>query len=376
MKMVKPNKVKRNGNTFEQSLDDSDFIADYKEWKDHCLSIDESRLMVKNETTLYDFLFNHVFNNIREGSVNRNRDGEGAREALEVIEGLLEDNDGITVAKAKIINSMADVIFALKDDTLDPKDILFTEYEEDEQGDKVRPVEVRGHYRTEKYAEKHGGEATPSEWRAGKNPPHMALFSEGESEFAKPKGLYYILKEAKAGVGKKGEKAIIDYVYVNNLVLSESKTVTELEKLAEVEKYADKVVNNTAFWKGGKLLIPKLRKDLQRQIFRINRGKKEQTAVRALTGAGALTDNNSLAGTIERFKINRATSLPLIKLIENALKRKGTNKAPDGYRAWQNERKGGFDYRKTRREKFGEDAQGNLDNKVISKMWQSHLWRS
>lgn len=374
--MVKPNKVKRNGNTFEQSLEDSDFIADYKEWKDHCLSIDESKLMVKNETTLFDFLLNHVFNNIREGSVNRGRDGEGAREALEVIEGLLEDNDGITVAKAKIINSMADVIFALKDDTLDPKDILFTEYEEDEQGDKVRPVTVRGHYRTEKYAEKHGGKATPTDWRAGKNPPHMALFSEGESEFAKPKGLYYILKEAKAGVGKKGEKTIIDYVYVNNLVLSESKTVTELEKLAEVEKYADKIVNNTAFWKGGKLMIPKLRKDLQRQIFRINRGKKEQTAVRALTGAGALTDNNSLAGTIERFKIDRATSLPLIKLIENALKRKGTNKAPDGYRAWQSERKGGFDYRKTRREKFGEDAQGNLDAKVISKMWQSHLWRS
>ena len=374
--MVKPNKVKRNGNTFEQSLDDSDFIADYKEWKDHCLSIDESALMVKGETTLYDFLFNHVFNNIREGSVNSGRDGEGAREALEVVEGLLEDKDGITVAKAKIINSMADIVFELKDTTLDPKDILFTEYEEDEQGDKVRPVEVRGHYRTEKYAEKHGGDATPSEWRAGKNPPHMALFSEGESEFAKPKGLYYILKEAKAGVGKKGEKTTITYVEVNNLVLSETKTVTELEKLAEVEKYADKIVNNTAFWKGGKLMIPKLRKNIQQQIFRINRGKKEQTAVRALTGAGALTDNNSLAGTIERFKINRATSLPLIKLIENALKRKGTNKAPDGYRAWQSERKGGFDYRKTRREKYGENAKGNLDNKVISKMWQSFLWRS
>ena len=374
--MVKPNKVKRNGNTFEQSLDDSDFIADYKEWKDHCLSIDESALMVKGETTLYDFLFNHVFNNIREGSVNSGRDGEGAREALEVVEGLLEDKDGITVAKAKIINSMADIVFELKDTTLDPKDILFTEYEEDEQGDKVRPVEVRGHYRTEKYADKHGGKAVDSEWLAGKNPPHMALFSEGESDFAKPKGLYYILKEAKAGVGKKGEKTTITYVEVNNLVLSETKTVTELEKLAEVEKYADKIVNNTAFWKGGKLMIPKLRKDLQQQIFRINRGKKEQTAVRALTGAGALTDNNSLAGTIERFKINRATSLPLIKLIENALKRKGTNKAPDGYRAWQSERKGGFDYRKTRREKYGENAKGNLDNKVISKMWQSFLWRS
>ena len=374
--MVKPNKVKRNGNTFEQSLDDSDFIADYKEWKDHCLSIDESALMVKGETTLYDFLFNHVFNNIREGSVNSGRDGEGAREALEVVEGLLEDKDGITVAKAKIINSMADIVFELKDTTLDPKDILFTEYEEDEQGDKVRPVEVRGHYRTEKYADKHGGKAVDSEWLAGKNPPHMALFSEGESDFAKPKGLYYILKEAKAGVGKKGEKTTITYVEVNNLVLSETKTVTELEKLAEVEKYADKIVNNTAFWKGGKLMIPKLRKNIQQQIFRINRGKKEQTAVRALTGAGALTDNNSLAGTIERFKINRATSLPLIKLIENALKRKGTNKAPDGYRAWQSERKGGFDYRKTRREKYGENAKGNLDNKVISKMWQSFLWRS
>ena len=43
---------------------------------------------------MYDFLFNHVFNNIREGSVNSGRDGEGAREALEVVEGLLEDKDG------------------------------------------------------------------------------------------------------------------------------------------------------------------------------------------------------------------------------------------------------------------------------------------
>ena len=71
-----------------------------------------------------------------------------------------------------------------------------------------------------------------------------------------------------------------------------------------------------------------------------------------------------------------STATPIINLVDRALKRANTNKAPNGYRAWQNTTKRGFDYRKTRREKFGEEAQGNLDNKVISKMWQQLLWRN
>jgi len=380
--MVKANKVKRNGNTFNQTIQGSEFIDDFKEWKKHCLSIDDSRLMLKNSTTLYDFLFNHVFNNIRVGSKNADRNGEGAREALEVIEGILEDKRGITENHVIVIKAMAETVLSHKNTTLDPKDILFTEYEEDEAGEKVKPVKVRGHYRTEKYAKKHGGESVPSEWLSGKNPPHMALFSEGESEWAKPKGLYYILKDAKADI----EDTIIDYIYVYDLVAGKN-DAKFLEEIAALERFMDKVVNDSKFWNnGGKLLVPKLRKALQSQTFDVNKGNKEQDAVRALTGAGKRGDKGSLVGKIEHFQIKRATSLPILSLVDNALKRKGTNKAPNGYRAWQGERKTGFDYRKTARELYPETyAEGKKpdkgkqrfrpDAKIISKMWQAHLWR-
>lgn len=375
--MVKTNKVKRNKNVFSQSIEGGDFIDDYKTWKDHCLSIDDSQLMLKNSTTLYDFLFNHVFNNIRIGSKNAGSDGKGAREALEVIEGLLEDERGITGAHITVINAMAEVVFELKDTTLDPKDILFTEYEKTGADEKLRPVEVRGHYRTENYTKKHGGEAVPSEWLSGKNPPHMALFSKESSEFAKPKGLYWILKEAKEDVGPKGEKTTITYAEVYNLVAGKN-DAKFLEQFAALEKFMDKVVNDNKFWNaGGRLLVTKLRKEIQAQEFKLNLGDKEQTAARALTGAGAAGKGSSLVGKIERFKIKRATSLPILSLIDNALKRKGTNKAPNGYRAWQGERKTGFDYRKTAKEKFGEDTgKYRPDAKIISKMWQALLWRS
>jgi len=79
------------------------------------------------------------------------------------------------------------------------------------------------------------------------------------------------------------------------------------------------------------------------------------------------------------FKLT-STALPMIGLVDRALKRANTNKAPNGYRAWQNARKGGFDYRKTAREKFGDsvddkDSKYSPDTKVISKMWQQLLWR-
>ena len=140
----------------------------------------------------------------------------------------------------------------------------------------------------------------------------------------------------------------------------------------------DKVVNDTKFWNaGGRLLVPKLRKELQSETFKVNLGNKEQDAVRALTGAGKRGDKGSLVGKIEHFQIKRATSLPILSLVDNALKRKGTNKAPNGYRAWQGERKTGFDYRKTAKEKFGEDTgKYKPTAKVISKMWQAHLWRN
>ena len=316
------------------------------------------------------------FENIRDNSKNAGRDGEGAREALLVIEGLLEDKRGITGAHIKVINAMAETVLSHKDTTLDPKSILFTEYDKDEAGEKINERRVEGHYRTARYKKKHGGQEAPAEWFAGKNPPHMALFAKESGTYAKPKGLYWILKDAKESVGPKGEKTTITYVEVYDLVAGKN-DAKFLEQFASLEKFMDKVVNDNKFWNaGGRLLVPKLRKEIQAQEFKLNLGDKEQSAARKLTGAGAAAEDSSLAGKIERFKIKRATSLPILSLVDNALKRKGTNKAPNGYRAWQGERKTGFDYRKTAKEKFGEDTgKYKPDAKVISKMWQTLLWR-
>ena len=99
------------------------------------------------------------------------------------------------------------------------------------------------------------------------------------------------------------------------------------------------------------------------------------TQIKNMQDQKKVGENDAIAGKVESVKLT-ATALPLITLVDRALKRKNTNKAPDGYRAWQSERKTGFDYRKTAREAFGEDKAGkNPDKKVISKMWQQILWR-
>ena len=107
--------------------------------------------------------------------------------------------------------------------------------------------------------------------------------------------------------------------------------------------------------------------------------EKDQQIIRELARLGKRDDPEAIAGKVTEFKLT-ATALPLLTLVDRALKRKGTNKAPNGFRAWQSDRKTGFDYRKTAREKYpdtyqDDDFKLNPDQKVISKMWQMNLWR-
>ena len=110
---------------------------------------------------------------------------------------------------------------------------------------------------------------------------------------------------------------------------------------------------------------------------------RDQKIVREIANLGEADDNDALAGKVEELQFGTkltATALPIITLVDRALKRKNTNKAPNGFRAWQNDRKTGFDYRKTAREKYpktyqDKDFKLNPNQKVISKMWQQLLWR-
>ena len=178
------------------------------------------------------------------------------------------------------------------------------------------------------------------------------------------------MKDAAKGMGKDAQNFSDMEVEVDRI--PEGFDASDFEEISSIEKYFDKVVRNES-WKGGRLILSKLRRDFQNQTFIMS--NRDQTTVRELANLGKVGENDALAGKVESVKLT-ATALPLITLVDRALKRKNTNKAPDGYRAWQSERKTGFDYRKTAREAFGEDKAGkNPDKKVISKMWQQILWR-
>ena len=363
------------GNKINQTFK-SPFIDEFNEWRENCQGISGGALKTKKVPNLYMFLKRH-FTKTRTGSRNADFVGEGANDAITFIERIV-DNNLFTVGNARIIKQLAKVLKSYKDTgedaggegiAADPAFILFTEKRKGRTGQRLRDIEVQGHYMTENYA---GPNKVPDDWLAGNNPPHQALFSKTETEYAKPRGLLYIMEDATKDLDNRTMDGFADIeVEVNRI--PEGFDASDFEQLGEIEKYFDKVVRNQAFWsQGGKLLVKKLRQDFEARQFQLT--EKDQATIRELARLGKRNETGSIAGKITTFRLV-ATATPLITLVERALDRKGTNKAPNGFRAWQNATKRGFDYRKTRREKFGEDAQGNLDNKVISKMWQQYLWR-
>jgi len=359
------------GNKVNQKLKNSKFVEEFNTWRSNCQKITDGDLFTKEVGNLYLFMKRHFISPfVRRGSRNKAFEGEGVNELLTVIEKAVDD-DLFTVGNAKIIKQLATVLKEYKDTgedaggdgiAADPAFILFTEKVTGRGGDKLRDRQIQGHY----------NRAAPEDWFAGNNAPHQALFSETSTKYAKPRGLLYIMEDATKDFNNNNTDGFADNeVEVNTIPAGFD--ASDFEELGAIEQYFDNVVNNGAFWNpGGRLLVSKLRQDFQAQSFVLK--EKDQEIIRELANLGKRTDNNAVAGKITEVKIV-ATALPILTLVDRALKRKGTKKAPNGFRAWQNARRTGFDYRKTRREKFGEDAQGNPDAKVISKLWQSWLWR-
>jgi len=382
--MVKETKKKKEfqnhkGNKVKQTQD-FPFIENFNKWRTNCQQISGGDLQVKNIPNLYNMLKNHLKDPyIRGGSRNDGRDGEGAVQFLNVIEGFVDNPDNLfTVQQAQLIARMANTLEKMKDtgkdiggDTpaYDPAFILFTEKPKSATGETLAVREVQGHYATEWYAERNEGvSAVPKEWLAGNNPPHQALFSETATKYAKPKGLLYIMKDAENMEKETDLEVEVD-------TIPSGVDEVDIDEIKSVEDFFNGVIKNTAFWNaGGKLLVNKLRSELQATEFKVK--PNEQNPIREIANLGRKEERDALVGNVISFKLT-ATALPIIGLVDRALKRANTNKAPNGFRAWQNARKGGFDYRKTAREKFGEDTgKYSPDAKIISKMWQQLLWRN
>tara|TARA_R100000697_G_scaffold11283_5_gene17307 strand:+ start:3953 stop:5110 length:1158 start_codon:yes stop_codon:yes gene_type:complete len=361
------------------------FIENFNTWRKTCQGVSGEKMMVKNIPNLYMFLKNHMMNNIRAKSRNKGRDGQGAIQFLEPIEAFV-DNDLFTEGQAQIIKTLADTLesFYLEGSDIgnksaparDPAFIVFTEQDYTATGQKKRPRKVAGHYATDWYAEKNKTSAAPSSWFAhidapdgfnGGNPPHQALFSRTKTEFANPKGLLWLMKEATEFIDDMEIEVEVDRI-------PEGVDEVDLDEIKSVESFFNDVVRNESFWNaGGRLLTKKVRSSLQATTFAVK--PLEQKPARKITNVGKEDEKDALTGRVVSFKLT-ATALPIINLVDRALKRKNTKKAPNGFRAWQGDRKGGFDYRKTAREKFGEDTgRYKPEQKVISKMWQQLLWR-
>lgn len=369
-KPYKGNKVNQGG--------EFPFIEKFKTWRSTCQGISGEALQTKSIPNLYMFLKTHMMGNIRAGSRNKGLDGQGAIQFLEVIETFI-DNDLFTEAQASLIEQLAETLAEMentgevageKSPAFDPAFILFTEQEKTKTGQKKRPRTVQGHYATEWYAARNEGvSAVPAEWLAGNNPPHQALFSETKTKYANPKGLLHIMREASE---------FLDDMEIEVEVQKLPSGVDEvdIDEIKSVERFFNDVVTNNAYWNpGGRLLTNKVRASLKATTFEIR--PNEQAAARKITNVGKEGDKDALTGEVVGFKL---TALPIINLVDRALKRKNTNKAPNGFRAWQNDRKTGFDYRKTAREKYPDTYQDknfklNPNQKVISKMWQQLLWR-
>ena len=362
---------KYKGNEFEQTFENKKFVDEFEEWRDNCLNIGAADMKVKRIPSLYSFIKQHI-KKTRSNSRNSGVKGQGVGDILTSIEGFV-DNNLLTVGNIKTIKSLTKVLEDMKgtgevigedSPAFDPAFIVFTDKPVGEGNQKRKGKKVQGHYATESYSKKNKVPKADDLWFAGENPPHQALFSKTSTKFAQPRGLLYILKDI--------DTPDIDTINVEEVSDLDAE---ELENLSSIQTYFNKVARNSAFWNaGGRLLTAKVRDDFKNQKFRLT--NRDQNIVRSFAKLGSAEDDESIAGDISIVSFPNAVGKEVfIELVDRALKRKSTNKAPNGYRAWQNDTKRGFDYRKTRREKFGEEAQGNLDNKVISKMWQQILWR-
>lgn len=368
--------VKFEGNSLSQDLKGSNFVEDYNTWRDNCQSISGGRMGVKSIPTLYDFLKSHLDGNIRSKSRNEGLDGTGAIQFMTLIEDIIDDPDKIfTNEEAKLIAGLSSTLAAmkgtgekagLKTPAHDPAFILFTETEKDSAGNKKFDRKVQGHYATKWYAKRNAGtSAVDGTWLTGSNPPHQALFSETSTEFAKPKGLVHIMKEAAGAIKDSELEVLIE-------TIPSGYDAADIDEISVIERFFDKVATTQTYWNaGGKLLVNKVRKEFQGTSFKI--GNADREIVSELANL-KINSPQGAAGNLTSFTLG-ATATPIISLVDRALKRKDKITAPNGYRAWQNSTKRGFDYRKTARERFGEDTgKYSPDAKTIGKMWQAQLW--
>jgi len=347
-KRIKKKTIDYKGMEINQNLDKYDFVNEYAKWKQTCLNTSGSKMKVKNVPTLFDFLKNHLTGTyVREKSRNRRAGaiGQGAVEAIKTMDKVLQKNylSDDDLEDITDLAKVLDDLFETGKDVgkegiaLDPAFIVFSEPRKDARGNTMKPKTITGHYATAKYAKKYNTTQAPNAWFTGTmdggNIPHQALYNKESSSEFDSRGLKYILEDAI--------QAVTEPIGVGGAPIEEDDIIDWL-KLNAFETFFVKSTRNTAFWKDGRLLVSKLRREFESTEFKI--GNKEKQVIERLT---KLNTKDSPAGEVGTVTC-KATPEVIVMFVKQALEIRGTSKAPDGKPAWQNvikDKKNGFDFR-------------------------------
>lgn len=299
---------KINGIDVTQDFRDSGFPDAWELWRTTTSNMTE--LGLKGDLSLLDFLILHIEKEPVKRPKSSSVAGVGALEQVRI---LLEMMQGVKILRyvhEENLRKMVKQLEERENTSLDPANILFTEPVYTKKGKKreVDGTPVYGHWRTAHFVKhsKKFNEAVPKTWynyaeNKAKNPPHLALYSETDTKYSKPKGLLYIIKDALDGIG--GTPVHLGHIPIKSSV--------QLQAFPQVTKYMEGLLTSAYFPKGvinyGKIQDAvssqkfKVENNQEELIRRnINMGEKnEQAPAGKLASFGVNISNRAIEGFIK-----------------------------------------------------------------------------
>jgi hypothetical protein len=269
-----------NGQQVEQRLESSKFIQDWETWKS------------TSPEYGYDFLMSHGLKSDRTGTTFQV--DKGHLKFIRKLDDILDFDEFIGQVEIDFLIKYKEFIEEAEGTTYDPSHIAYHEKVYGADGKLLRRVPVWGHWATEKFTKRTDskyGPAVNEDWytydanKIANNPPHQAIYSKSATEFAKPKGLLYIL-----------EDAIKELIKMENIFhIRKLRNAGRLMELPQIKTYLEGLMNGTYF-ENGRMKGPAIANALKGQKFEVE-GETQEKLIRDL----ADISEKEIAGDILYF---------------------------------------------------------------------------
>ena len=279
------------GQQVEQRLESSKFIQDWETWKS------------TSPETGYEFLMKH---GIKTGGNERTQttfeQTKGHMKYIRKLDDILDFDEFIGQTEIDFLKKYVEFIKEAEGTNYDPAKIAYHEKVYGADGKLLRRVPVWGHWATKKFTKRTEGKygsAVNEDWYTydvntiANNPPHQAIYSESATEFAKPKGLLYILEDAIEELEK----------IENIIIIRNVRNASRLMGLPEIKTYLESLMNGTYF-ENGRMKGPAIANALKGQKFEVQ-GEAQEKIVRDL----ADIPEEEIAGDILYFVVETSPAI-------------------------------------------------------------------